>query len=119
MNDAPASLTPPPEGYADWLADLKCRIHTAQQRATLAVNQELVLLYWHVGRRRSGAAGGSRLGRQGDRVTGAEFAYRFSRDEGVFAAQSKLHARFAQAWPDTEFVQEALHDCPGITSWRC
>ena len=41
-SDGPASLTPPPEGYADWLADLKGRIHTAQQRATLAVNRELV-----------------------------------------------------------------------------
>ena len=29
----------------DWLADLKGRIHNAQQRATLAVNSELVLLY--------------------------------------------------------------------------
>ncbi|MDZ7585812.1 MAG: DUF1016 N-terminal domain-containing protein [Thiobacillus sp.] len=44
------SLTQPPAGYADWLADLKGRIHTAQQRATLAVNCELVLLYWQIGR---------------------------------------------------------------------
>ena len=44
MSDNPISLTPPPEGYADWLSDLKDRIHTAQQRATLAVNRELVLL---------------------------------------------------------------------------
>jgi hypothetical protein len=29
MSDSPISLTPPPEGYADWLADLKSRIHTA------------------------------------------------------------------------------------------
>ncbi len=42
-SDNPASLTLPPEGYADWLADLKGRIHSAQQRATLAVNRELVL----------------------------------------------------------------------------
>ncbi|MEO5364326.1 MAG: DUF1016 N-terminal domain-containing protein, partial [Magnetococcus sp. DMHC-8] len=47
---APASLTPPPNGYADWLAELKTRIHTAQQRATPAVNRELVLLYWQIGR---------------------------------------------------------------------
>ena len=42
MTDKPASLTQPPEGYADWLTELKSRIHTAQQRATLAVNHELV-----------------------------------------------------------------------------
>jgi DNA-damage-inducible protein D len=32
------------KGYADWLAELKTRIHTAQQRAALAINRELVLL---------------------------------------------------------------------------
>ena len=49
MSDKPASLTPAPSGYADWLSELKTRIHNAQQRATLAVNRELVLLYWQIG----------------------------------------------------------------------
>lgn len=48
--DVPITLIEPPGGYADWLADLKTRIHTAQQRATLVVNRELVLLYWQIGR---------------------------------------------------------------------
>jgi hypothetical protein len=39
-----------PADYAAWLAELKTRIHSAQQRATLAVNRELVLLYWQIGR---------------------------------------------------------------------
>lgn len=50
MHDKPVSLSPPPQGYADWLAELKSRIHHVQQRATLAVNRELVLLYWQIGR---------------------------------------------------------------------
>lgn len=33
MSDIPVKRIPAPEGYADWLADLKTRIHTAQQRA--------------------------------------------------------------------------------------
>ena len=49
MSEKPVGLMDPPSGYADWLADLKGRIHTAQQRATLAVNRELVLLYWQIG----------------------------------------------------------------------
>ena len=48
-NQAP-SLSSPPQGYADWLAELKTRIHNAQQRATLAVNRELVMLYWQIGK---------------------------------------------------------------------
>ena len=48
MSDKPVSLVPAPEGYANWLGELKNRIHSAQQRAALAVNRELVLLYWQI-----------------------------------------------------------------------
>lgn len=41
MSDTPISLATPPEGFGDWLANLKGRIHNAQQRAALAVNREL------------------------------------------------------------------------------
>ncbi len=40
MSDTPASLTTPPEGYGEWLVDLKGRIHKAQHRNTLAVNRD-------------------------------------------------------------------------------
>ena len=38
-----------PEGYHALLGDLKERIRSAQIRAALSVNRELVLLYWNVG----------------------------------------------------------------------
>ncbi|HLA83058.1 MAG TPA: PDDEXK nuclease domain-containing protein [Thermoleophilia bacterium] len=38
-----------PRDYAGWLASLKSHISGARQRATLAVNQELVRLYHHIG----------------------------------------------------------------------
>ena len=50
MTNHPPALSDSPAGYADWLAELKTRIHVAQQRAALAVNRELVLLYWQIGR---------------------------------------------------------------------
>ena len=37
-------------GYDDFLRDLKTHIRTAQVKAALAVNRELVLLYWQIGR---------------------------------------------------------------------
>lgn len=37
-------------GYEDLLAELKTRISSAQLRAAVAVNKELVLLYWQIGR---------------------------------------------------------------------
>ncbi len=36
--------------YAEFLQSLKERIATAQVKAALAVNRELVLLYWQIGR---------------------------------------------------------------------
>ena len=43
MNDTPLS-------YEALLSDLKNRIHSARSRSALAVNRELVLLYWQIGR---------------------------------------------------------------------
>ncbi|MBA3960597.1 MAG: DUF1016 domain-containing protein [Chthoniobacterales bacterium] len=38
-------------GYARWFSDLKTRIRAAQMKAAVAVNAELVLLYWQMGER--------------------------------------------------------------------
>lgn len=35
--------------YAEFLRDLKARIQQAQVKAALAVNRELMLLYWQIG----------------------------------------------------------------------
>lgn len=39
-----------PAGYPDLLDDLKRRIRAAQVKAALAVNRELIALYWHIGK---------------------------------------------------------------------
>ena len=39
-----------PSGYQEFLQDLKGRIRTAQVQAAFAVNRELILLYWSIGR---------------------------------------------------------------------
>ena len=112
MSDEPISLTPPPEGYAGWLADLKGRIHTAQQRATLAVNRELVLLYWQIGR--------DILARQAAQGWGAKVIERLAHDlraafpemKGFSRANLMYMRAFAQAWPDAAIVQQAVGQLP-------
>lgn len=112
MSDKPISLTSPPEGYADWLADLKGRIHSAQQRATLAVNRELVLLYWQIGR--------DILARQAEQGWGAKVIDRLAHDlraafpemKGFSPRNLKYMRAFAEAWPDAEFVQAVLAQLP-------
>jgi DUF1016 N-terminal domain len=39
-----------PSNYVAWLESLKTQIRTARVKASLAVNRELVLLYWRLGR---------------------------------------------------------------------
>ena len=39
-----------PTGYAELLDEIKGRIRSAQIKAVLAVNSELIVLYWSIGR---------------------------------------------------------------------
>jgi predicted nuclease of restriction endonuclease-like (RecB) superfamily len=112
MSNTPVSLTQTPDGYAEWLAELKTRIHTAQQRATLAVNRELVPLYWQIGR--------DILSRQTRQGWGAKVIDRLAHDlrvvfldmKGFSPRNLKYMRAFAEAWPETEFVQEVLAQLP-------
>ncbi|MBK6615772.1 PDDEXK nuclease domain-containing protein [Ottowia sp.] len=112
MSERPDALRPAPEGYADWLAELKNRIHGAQQRATLAVNRELVLLYWQIGR--------DILARQAQQGWGAKVIERLAHDlrtafpqmKGFSPRNLKYMRAFAEAWPDESFVQEVLAQLP-------
>jgi predicted nuclease of restriction endonuclease-like (RecB) superfamily len=110
--DQPVSLLPVPDGYADWLSDLKTRIHSAQQRAALAVNRELVLLYWQIGR--------DILVRQAEQGWGAKVIERLAHDlrtafpemKGFSRANLMYMRAFAQAWPDGEIIQQAVGQLP-------
>ena len=112
MSEKPVRLTEPPAGYAAWLTELKARIHTAQQRATLAVNRELVLLYWQIGR--------DILARQAEQGWGAKVIERLAEDlrlafpemKGFSPRNLKYMRAFAQAWPEEAIAQEGLAQSP-------
>lgn len=112
MSEKPVRLIEPPTGYADWLSELKTRIHTAQQRATLAVNRELVLLYWQIGR--------DILSRQAEQGWGAKVIERLAEDlrlafpdmKGFSRANLMYMRAFAEAWPDAGIVQQAVGQLP-------
>ena len=112
MSDTQVSFMQPPEGYGDWLAELKKRIHLAQQKATLAVNRELVLLYWQIGH--------DILARQAEQGWGAKVIERLAHDlrnafpemKGFSPRNLKYMRLFAEVWPDLEFVQGVLAQLP-------
>lgn len=110
--NAPVSLSSPPEGYSDWLGELKTQIHEAQQRAAQALNLELVLLYWQIGK--------AILARQDQQGWGVKVVDRLAHDlrasfpeiQGFSVRNLKYIRAFAQCWPDIQFVQQLLHKLP-------
>ena len=106
------SLFPELANYDAFLTTLKQRVRTAQMRAALAVNQELVLLYWQIGR--------EILQRQQDEGWGTKVIARLAKDlkrefpdiKG-FSRTNLLYMRaFAEAYPDEQIVQQAAGQIP-------
>ncbi|WP_434985884.1 PDDEXK nuclease domain-containing protein [Vreelandella zhaodongensis] len=112
MSNQPISLTERPEGYASWLTELKPRIHQAQQRAALAVNHELLQLYWQIGK--------DILERQAQQGWGAKVIEQLAQDlrqhfpemKGFSRANLMYMRSFAQAWSKDEIVQQPVGQLP-------
>ena len=98
--------------YATLLASIKERIQSAQVRAALAVNRELVLLYWGIGK--------EILARQEQEGWGTKVIERLAKDLGAEFPQMKGLSRtnlfymrsFAEAWPDSSIVQQTVGQIP-------
>ncbi len=94
-----------PKGYTAFLKDLKERIRTAQVRASLAVNRELVLLYWCIGRdilvQQKKQGWGAKII---DRLAG-DLQLTFPEVTGFSPRNLKYMRAFAEAWPDEAIVQ--------------
>lgn len=102
----------PSSAYKALLADLKRRIQQAQVRAGLAVNRELVLLYWSIGR--------EILIRQEREGWGAKVIDSLARDlhqsfpemKGLSPRNLKYMRALAEAWPEESIVQQAAAQIP-------
>jgi len=107
--------SPLPAVYDSFLQELKDRIRSAQVRAALSVNRELVVLYWSIGR--------DILSRQKNEGWGARIIDRLSEDlakafpemRGFRARNLKYMRAFAEAYPDQEFVQQVVAQLPWVT----
>jgi predicted nuclease of restriction endonuclease-like (RecB) superfamily len=101
-----------PDGYAAWLGDLKTRIRTARLRAALAVNAELIGLYWQIGRdileRERRRGWGARIV---DRLA-ADLKAEFPNARGFSSANLRYMKSFAAAWPDLEICQRVVGKLP-------
>jgi len=95
-----------PDNYDDFFRNLKERIRSTQVKAALAVNQELVLLYWQVGQ--------EILQRQQEEGWGTKVVDRLARDlkiefpemTGFSPRNLKYMRAFAEAYPDEAIVHQ-------------
>lgn len=100
------------DSYPAFLAELKQRIRTARLRAAIAVNQDLILLYWSIGR--------DILARQRSEGWGAKVITRLAADlrrafpdmTGISGRNLRYMRTFAAAWPHGEIVQQAVAQLP-------
>ncbi len=99
-------------GYRKFLTDIKMRIRNAQNRAGLAVNAELVLLYWEIGR--------DILDKQAEQGWGARVIEKLSNDlcsefpgQHGYSTRNLMFMRsFAEAIPDEEIVKQPVSQIP-------
>ncbi|MBW4541590.1 MAG: DUF1016 family protein [Myxacorys chilensis ATA2-1-KO14] len=103
-----------PNDYNDFLSDLKDRIRSAQVRAALAINEELIQLYWVIGR--------EILMRQRQEGYGTKVVERLAKDlkkefpklTGFSARNLNYMRAFAEAFPDKALLQRSVAKLP----WR-
>lgn len=100
--------------YADFLNGLKQRIRSAQVKAALAVNQELIHLYWQIGH--------EVLTRQEEQGWGGKVIERLAKDlkrefpdmTGFSKTNLKYMRAFAEAYSEEEIGQRSVDQLP----WR-
>lgn len=98
--------------YGTWLQSLKDQIRSARLKASLAVNRELVLLYWHLGI--------EILDRQARDGWGAKVIDQLAHDlhsefpdmKGLSPRNLKYMRAFAEAWPEEAIVHQAGAQIP-------
>ncbi len=101
-----------PGSYAEVLASVKRDIQAARTRAVLAVNSELIALYWRIGRRilELQAAEGPRA--QVVARLSADLRSEYPAMRGLGRSNMNYMRAFAVAWPDEASFQQLVGKMP-------
>lgn len=101
-------MAKPDKSYKQWLQQLKERVRSAQIKAALKVNAELLALYWDIGKeildKEINADWGDKLVEQVAKDLSAEFP-----EVKGFSRRNLFYAkRFVDFWSKPELVQQAV-----------
>jgi predicted nuclease of restriction endonuclease-like (RecB) superfamily len=101
-----------PAEYQAFLHNIKTRVQQAQLKAVVAVNQELIVLYWQIGKeileRQEQEGWGTKVI---DRLS-ADLHAAFPQMKGFSPRNLKYMRAFAKAYPDQPFVQQVAAQIP-------
>ena len=103
-----------PSNYAAWLESLKTHIRTARVKANLAVNKELVLLYWRLGKEIVHQRGAQSWGSKVLENLALDLRSEFPEMKGLSLTNLKFMARFAEAWEEDSIGHQLGAQIP----WR-
>lgn len=100
------------KGYKELLKDIKDRVKSSQLKAAIAVNQELVQLYWGIGQ--------SVLKKQEEEGWGSKVVEKLAADlkaafpemKGFSLRNIQFMVQFAKEYPDIEIVKQVVSQIP-------
>ena len=101
-------VTKLPSDYGRWIQSIKDRVRNAQFRAMVAVNVELMLLYWDIGRAILDRQAAEGWGTKVVQRIATDLAVEFPGAKGFSLRNLKYMRAFAEAWPNREFVQQVV-----------
>ncbi|MDD5199144.1 MAG: PDDEXK nuclease domain-containing protein [Terrimicrobiaceae bacterium] len=104
-----------PSTYAPLLADLKARVRASQVKAAVAVNRELILLYWHIGREILRAQKAEGWGAKVIEQLATDLSAEFPEIDGFSVRNLKYMRAFADAWEAIEIVQQPVAQLAGTS----
>lgn len=96
------------QDYTQFLSDLKERVASSRYKAALSVNRELVLLYHHIGTQILQAQATQGWGAKVIDRLSKDLRFEFSEMKEFSTRNLKYMRKFAQKYPDIQFVQEVL-----------
>ncbi len=98
--------------YQSWVSKLKDQVRASQQKASLAVNGELIQLYWSIGKQISEKQQQSGWGAKVVDQLATDLKTAFPDMKGFSPRNLKYMKRLADTWTDTSIVQEVIAQLP-------
>lgn len=98
--------------YTLFLEDLKKRVYDSRYRAALQVNKELILLYHHIGNQILEAQAKQGWGAKVIDQLSKDLKSEFPEMKGFSTRNLRYMRKFAEEYPDAEFVQQVAAQLP-------